>query len=85
MGNDMNVAVVNAEKVEFGTYTLSFFLCQIKMEFHLFFVVGIDNSFQCFLSVGTFVAVNKRVGKLLVRIQFFFEDKPIIVGNIEQR
>lgn len=33
MGNDMNVAVVNAEKVEFGTYTLSFFLCQIKMEF----------------------------------------------------
>lgn len=59
MGNDMNVAVVNAEKVEFGTYTLSFFLCQIKMELHLFFGVGIDNSFQCFLSVGTFVAGQK--------------------------
>lgn len=86
MGNDMNVAVVNAEKVEFGTYTLSFFLCQIKMEFHLFFGVDIDNSFQCFLSVGTFVAGQKTSWKTFGQdIQFFFEDKPIIVGNIEQR
>ncbi len=37
MGNDMNVAVVNAHKVEFGTYTLSFLLCQIKMEFPFVF------------------------------------------------
>lgn len=58
----------------------------INTELHLFFGVGIDNSFQCFLSVGTFVAGQKTSWKTFGQdIQFFFEDKPIIVGNIEQR
>jgi fumarate reductase subunit D len=81
----MNVAVVNAEKVEFGTYTLSFFSARSRWN-SICFLVLILIIASVFPVGGNFRSRSKTSWKTFGQdLQFFFEDKPIIVGNIEQR